>query len=54
MRLRLRRSYDGQLRATLRTHRERERREAVEAERDALLAEIAWMEAPGAAQRHRH
>ena len=54
MRLRLRRSYDGQLRATLRTHRERDRADAVEAERDALLAGIAWMEAPGGAQGHRY
>ena len=54
MRVRLTRSYDGQLRATLRTYRERDRANAVEAQRDALLAGIAWLEAPGVVQRHRH
>ena len=54
MRVRLRRSYDGQLRATIRTHKERDRADAVEAQLDALLAGIAWLEAPGVAQRHRH
>jgi len=46
MRLRLRRSYDGQLRATLRTHRERDRADAAEAERDRLVEEIERLRAP--------
>ena len=48
MRVRLRRSHEGQQRAVLRTLRERERAETAEAERDALLAGIAWLRAPGA------
>ena len=47
MRLRLRKSHDRQLRATLAARRERERREAVEAERDALLAEVERLRARG-------
>ena len=54
MRAKLRHCHDGQMRAALTAHRERERREALEAERDALLAGIAWMETPGTARGHRH
>ena len=46
MRVRLRRSYDGQLRARLRTHRERDRADAAEAERDRLVEEIERLRAP--------
>jgi hypothetical protein len=54
MRVRLRRSYDDRQRAELRTLRERDRAQAAEAERDALLAGMAWMGALEGAPRYSH